>query len=77
MRRALVWLNLYGREAVRQKLKNSLKTRFLCFCVFRLFLARIGRNFDDYRDFQLTIGCAYDFATQCKWFLLKEWISVI
>ena len=27
MRRALVWLNLYGREAVRHKLKNGLKTQ--------------------------------------------------
>ena len=26
MRRALMWLNLYGREAVRHKLKNGLKT---------------------------------------------------
>ena len=26
MLRALVWLNLYGREAVQHKLKNSLKT---------------------------------------------------
>ena len=29
MRRALVWLNLYGREAVRHKLKNRQKTSFL------------------------------------------------
>jgi hypothetical protein len=29
MRRALMWLNLYGREAVRHKLKNGLKTQFL------------------------------------------------
>ena len=27
MRRAFVWLNLYGREAVRHKLKNGLKTQ--------------------------------------------------
>ena len=27
MRRALVWLNLYGCEAVRHMLKNSLKTQ--------------------------------------------------
>ena len=27
MRRTLVWLNLYGCEAVRRKLKNSLKTQ--------------------------------------------------
>ena len=26
MQRALVWINLYGHEAVRHKLKNSLKT---------------------------------------------------
>ena len=31
MRRALMWLNVYGREAVRQKLKNRLKMHFLCF----------------------------------------------
>ena len=36
MQRVLVWLNLYGREAVRHKLKNSLKTitySKLCFFV--------------------------------------------
>ena len=27
MQRALVWLNLYGREDVQHKLKNSLKTQ--------------------------------------------------
>ena len=27
MQRALMWLNLYGREAVRHKLKNSVKTQ--------------------------------------------------
>ena len=27
MRRALIWLNPYGREAVRHKLKNGLKTQ--------------------------------------------------
>ena len=31
MRRALVWLNLYGHEAVRCKLKNSLKTQKMHF----------------------------------------------
>ena len=34
MRRALVWLNLYGSEAVRHKLKNSLKTGKNAFFVF-------------------------------------------
>ena len=37
MQRALVWLNLYGCEAVRHKLKNSLKTRRMYFLpVFEL-----------------------------------------
>ena len=37
MRRALMWLNLYGREAVRRKLKNSLKTQKMHFLsVFEL-----------------------------------------
>ena len=33
-------------------------------------LARMGQNFDDYHDFQLTIRGAYNFATQCtpEWF---------
>ena len=31
MRRALVWLNLYGSEAVRHKFKNRPKMHFLCF----------------------------------------------
>ena len=31
MRRALMWLNLYGHEAVRLKLKNSLKTQKMHF----------------------------------------------
>ena len=30
MRRALMWLNLYGCEAVRRKDKNTLKMHFLC-----------------------------------------------
>ena len=34
MRRALVWLNLYGCEAVRQKFKNSLKTQKMHFLLF-------------------------------------------
>ena len=34
MRWALVWLNLYGCEAVRYKLKNSLKTQKMHFCPF-------------------------------------------
>ena len=31
MRRALVWLNLYGREAVQRKLKNRPKVHFFVF----------------------------------------------
>jgi hypothetical protein len=31
MQRALMWLNLYGLEALRQKLKNSLKTQKMHF----------------------------------------------
>ena len=31
----------------------------------------MGRNFDDYRDFQLRIRCAYTFATQCTYFRMK------
>ena len=39
MQRALVWLNLYGRGAVRHKLKNSLKTQKMHFLpVFELML---------------------------------------
>ena len=37
MRRALVWLNLYGREAVWHKLKNRQKIIFVC--VFRLYMS--------------------------------------
>jgi hypothetical protein len=29
--RALMWLNLYGREAVQHKLKNRQKMHFWCF----------------------------------------------
>ena len=37
MQRALILLNLYGREAVRNKLKNRQKMHFLCFlAVFEL-----------------------------------------
>ena len=36
MWRALLWLNLYGREAVRHKLKNRQK---VLFCIFRPFLS--------------------------------------
>ena len=35
--RALMWLNLYGYETIRCKLKNRQKFNF--FCVFRLFLS--------------------------------------
>ena len=31
LRRALMWLNLYGREAVRHMLKNGLKTQKMHF----------------------------------------------
>ena len=37
MRRALMWLNLYGHEAVRHKLKNGLKTQKMHFCLFKNF----------------------------------------
>ena len=37
MRRALIWLNLCGREAVRHKLKNRPKMHFFCFlAIFEL-----------------------------------------
>ena len=37
MRRALMWFNVYGHEAVQHKLKNRLKMHFLCFlAVFEL-----------------------------------------
>ena len=37
MQRALMWFNLYGRNAVRHKLKNRQKMHFLCFkAVFEL-----------------------------------------
>ena len=37
MRRALMWLNLYGREAVQHNLKNGLKTQKMHFLpVFEL-----------------------------------------
>ena len=42
MRRALVWLNLYGHEAVRHKLKNRQKMHFLCFyAIFGLMSASL------------------------------------
>ena len=49
---ALMWLNLYGHEAVRRKLKNRQKIHF--FVVFSFpwksvkvsWLARLGQNFD-------------------------------
>ena len=38
MQKVLVWLNLYGREAVRHKLKNNLKTQKTHFLpAFQLF----------------------------------------
>ena len=30
MRRALMWLNVYGRQAVRHKLQKGLQVPFLC-----------------------------------------------
>ena len=66
MRRALMGLNLYGREAVRHKLKNGLKTQKKHFlAVLHLMsdsltarLARMCRNFDDYPGFQPKIPFA-------------------
>ena len=58
MRRALMWLNLYGREAVRHKLKNRQRQAKNAFFVFlghffiipmktnQSWLARKGQNFD-------------------------------
>jgi hypothetical protein len=34
MRRALMWLNLYGWETDQRKLKNRQKMQFLCFCPY-------------------------------------------
>ena len=43
MQRALVWLNLYGGEAFRHKLKNRQKMHFLCFlAVFALTSDSLG-----------------------------------
>ena len=32
MQRALIWLNLYGHQAVRRKLKKGVKTQKMHFC---------------------------------------------
>ena len=56
MRRALVWLNLYGREAVRHKPQNCLKTQkmqgwlreelyYLCQIITLAFLVLAIYNF--------------------------------
>ena len=47
-------------------LLNSYQNQSTC-----LNVARMGRNFDDYHDFQLTIRCAYNFTTQCTYLLDK------
>ena len=44
MPRALMWLNLYGREAVRRKLKNRKKKDFLFF--LGCFWAYVGQPHD-------------------------------
>ena len=45
MRRALIWLNLYGSEAGRHKLKNSPKMHYWCFlAIFELMLDSLPPN---------------------------------
>ena len=47
-------------------LLNSYQNQSTCHNV-----ARMGRNFEDYRGFKLTIRCAYNFTTQCIYLLNK------
>ena len=43
MRRALIWLNLCGREAVQHKLKNGLKTQKMHFLPFLSLCRRVSQ----------------------------------
>ena len=64
MRRALVWLNLYGREAVRRKLKNSLKTQTPFVSINPTLYPRI-RNSSTHQTIILTLPVAgWCFCTQ-------------
>jgi hypothetical protein len=40
MQRALVWLNLYGCEAVQHKLKNSIKTQKMQGPIHEIFMKK-------------------------------------
>ena len=61
MQRALIWVNLYGLEAVRRKLKNN---------IYRI--ARMGQNFDDYPGFQQIPGMPILLQQSVDVFWLKE-----
>ena len=63
MRRALVWLNLYGCEAVWRKLKNSLKTQKIFFSrPFDFFFASSNEK-------KQLIHMRYHFFVHHEWFL--------
>ena len=56
MRRTAMWLNLYGREAVRHKLKNGLKHKKCTFC---LFLSQMKFL----KDAVITVGVSFRFCS--------------
>ena len=78
MRRALVWLNLYGREAVRHKLKNGLKTQKMHFLpVFQLMSDSLTtilvkpRQCPSHQSILLTKGPIYEIFTKKYWELAE------
>ena len=73
MQRALVWLNLYGLEAVRHKLKNSLKThkKAIIFCLL-LSLCLTSRPYLLSHTNALCINQFYQLKDQSMKFSLKN-----
>ena len=80
--RALIWLNLYGCETVRNKLKNGLKTQKMHFCLFLSLCRTASRSCRLSNINALCINQSYtskeqglipDIFTKKYWELAKPW----
>ena len=68
MRRALRWLNLYGREAVRHKLKNRQKMHFWC---FNAYAGQPQRQCPSHQSILLTQEPIHEIFTKKYWELAE------
>ena len=80
MRRALILLNPYGREAGQRKLKNRQKMIFLCFqAIFELMSASLTATWVEqnqcplHQSILLTQGPIHEIFIKKYWELTKPW----